>query len=83
MELSTQGRYGMQGVSWPGVDVRRAPVAAGLITCRTAATAKRHAADVGCRPWNLSATTEIPALFGTGRPAMLAKGAHRLKEPST
>ncbi len=81
MKLSTQGRYGMQEVAWPGVDVRRAPGAAGLITYRSAATTNRHA--VVCRPWDLSATTEIPALFGTGRPAMLAKGAHRLKEPST
>lgn len=80
--MPSMNRYRMQGASWPGLDVRRAPTAAGLIAPSTAAKANDHLLGMAGGTPNLS-TLEISTHFGTGLPAMLAKGAPRLKEPST
>lgn len=81
--MSTQSLYGIHRASWSGTGVRRAPAAAGFATRNTASAPSGHVLGAGCRPWNGSVVTEIPALFGTGRQAMFAKGVRRLKEPST
>ncbi len=61
------------------IDVR---VLAALVHRAPASPAHVHVVDAPCRLWYGSIGTEIPAGFGNA-PTMLAKGAPRLKEPST
>ena len=82
MKLDTQRQIGLNGRSWPIGVVPRVPVGAVLPT-PCAVTASGHVLATPCHAPTASARPKISILFGTGRRAMLAKGARRLKEPST
>jgi hypothetical protein len=66
-----------------GTDVPGFAPLTGLVYRRPAPAAHAHLLDAPCRLWSGSIVTEIPAGFGNAPRAMLAKGAPRLREPST
>ena len=80
--LETQRQVALNGASWPIGGVRRVPAGVALLA-PCAATAYGHVLATPCHARTASARPKISILFRIGRRAMLAKGARRLKEPST
>ena len=80
-----QSTYGMQrwSTATSGVDVLPSVALSSLVHRHTATTVSAPGAGAPCRPWSGSMVHEILALFGNAVPAIPAKGAPRLKEPST